>query len=83
MPAGDHATLHALHARCMHAARTLHTRCMHLRAACMHVHCMHVHCMHCGQVGGHVKLRTLPQCYNCGEDTQFDWRACPYCFYTT
>ena len=50
---------------------------------CMHVHCMHVHCMHCGQVGGHVKLRTLPQCYNCGEDTQFDWRACPYCLYTT
>ena len=30
-------------------------------------------------VGGHVKLRTLPQCFNCGQDTEFTWLTCPWC----
>ena len=34
-------------------------------------------------VGGHVKLRTLPQCFNCGQDTEFTWLSCPWCRYST
>ena len=34
-------------------------------------------------VGGHVKLRTLPQCFNCGADTEFTWLSCPWCRYST
>ena len=34
-------------------------------------------------VGGHVKLRTLPQCFNCAQDTEFTWLSCPWCRYST
>ena len=34
-------------------------------------------------MGGHVKLRTLPQCYGCGQDTEFTWKGCPNCLKKT
>ena len=39
--------------------------------------------MYHGQVGGHVMLRTLPQCIGCGQDTEFTWKSCPQCRYRT
>merc|ERR1740139_520496 len=34
-------------------------------------------------VGGHVSLRTLPQCFGCGADTEFTWKLCPSCGQST
>ena len=42
-----------------------------------------IHCIHHCQVGGQVKLRTLPQCFGCGQDTEFTWRSCPNCTKST